>query len=407
MFARLVLALPLICLSGIVQSAEEPQWLKDARAREGKLRRAITVKAPEGFFSAKLPVKLVGKVEQQEGGYTFAVDIGSETPMTCEVLDEEFDMAELLRTVAQSTFVEIESLHGKIEAKMAEQQDAGVLGRSPFMAVDWLYRINGDHGPRLGALKQIASIKDGHGLYCAHTEIGYAKTFRSVATTLVESIEFSDAKPQPQYFEINAASVADRRMGVVVYSVEKDANGDNRVVSVQALLAPVTPDTLTSRDSYHIEWARPDGSMISATSIESSNGEIETNLSLKRGGEGDWMFEGIFNQKKIAGTIQSDTGPVTWLGQALARRALFDRKDVVGTTLLERVWTAESPDSFVDSKTTVTAVVSDQQLAIREEVAGIAGDAIIDRATGASTLVTVQGGPFTLKFERVYVQGSF
>ncbi|MDY0068215.1 MAG: hypothetical protein RBS02_17770 [Steroidobacteraceae bacterium] len=407
MFARLVLALPLICLSGVVQSAEEPQWLKDARAREGKLRRAITVKDSEGFFSTKLPVKLVGKVEQQEGGYMLTLDIGSEAPMTCEVLHEEFDLAGTLGSVAQSTFAEIEPIQGKIDVKAVEQQDAGVMGRSPFMAVDWLYRVNGGEGPKLGALKQIAAIKDGRGLYCSHIDIGYTKSFRSVATAFIESIEFANPEPQPLYFEISTASLGDRRIGVAIASMQQDEDGDNRLVNMSSLLVPVTPDTLTAQDAYHIQWARPDATMINATHVVSSDGEIETNLSLRRAEDGGWMFEGIFNQKEIAGTIGSEADPATWLAQARARRALFDREDVVGATLSERVWTTASPESFIDWKTTVTAVVNERQLATREETAGMVIDAVVDRVTGMPEAASMPLGPQSLKLERVYVQGSF
>lgn len=407
MFARLVLALSLICLSGIVESAEEPQWLKDARAREGKLGRAVTVKDPNGFFSAKLPVKLAGKVEEQDGGYLLSLDIGSQAPMTCEVVLEELDMAATLRTVAQSTLAELESIQGKIDAKMVEQQDAGAIGRSPFMAVDWLYRVNDSEGPKLGALKQIVATKDGFGLYCAHSELGYTKTFRSVAAALIESIEFADPNWDPQYLEISTASLGERRIGVAVLSVEKDADGDYRLMQMTSFLLPVTPDTIKAQDVYHIQWSHPDASLINATHIASSDGEIETNLSLKRAEDGDWRFEGTFNNKGISGTIRSDTNPATMIAQARARRALFDRKDVVGATVSERIWTRLSPESFLDSKATVTAVINDQQLATREEVGSIVADAVIDRATGMPAVMTMQMGPQTVKLERVYVQGSF
>ena len=42
--------LPVLLTSTLALAAEEPQWLKDARAREGKPAKVVTVKPKDGFF---------------------------------------------------------------------------------------------------------------------------------------------------------------------------------------------------------------------------------------------------------------------------------------------------------------------------------------------------------------------
>lgn len=403
---------PLIMLSALLVcstagAAEEPQWLKDARAREGKPAKVATVKDAEGFFSIEVPAKLTGKVVQSDGNYTMQLDMGSEYPMTCEVIKEGFDLAGLLRIVANNTFDEASKLQGKIEAKFLEQQDAGAIAASPFVVLEWIYRVNNGKEARLGALKQFAATKGGHGLYCSHLELGYTKTFRNVAAAFVESAKFSTASPEPQYREISTAWLGTRPVGVAISSVSKDAEGDHRLTNSMSLLLPITQDTLLAQDSYHIAWSDADGELINGVHVISSNGEIDTNVALKPSEDGPWIVEGVFKQKEIKQTLDAEQVPLTWMQQALARRALFGQAEVVGKTLKELVWTAANPTAFVESTMTVTGAADAGTLAVRDEVAGIVADSVIDRATGLPLTMTIPMGQQSLVLKRVYAQGSF
>jgi hypothetical protein len=407
MSARSIALLPILFVASVAFAAEEPQWLKDARAREGKPAKVVTVKPKDGFFTAELPAKLIGKVEQEEASYTISLDIGSDSPMTCEVLKDDFDIAETLRVVALDTFPSLEEIQGKIDFKGVEKQDAGVIGSSPFIAIDWLYRANDGKGAKLGALKQIAASKGGRGLYCSHVDLGYTRTFRDVASAFIESVKYTTAEPEPQYVEISTARIGQTPVGVSIVTLTKDEEGDFKLTNSSSLLVPVAMDTLTAQDTYHLQWARADGSMINAIHVVSANGEIDTNLALKAAEGGGWTVEGVFKQKEIKETIATEDAPLTWLDQALARRALFDRKDVVGATRKEPTWIAISPTSFVDSTMTVTSVIDATSLATREEAAGLVIESVIDRATGLPREISMQMGPQTLRMRRVFVQGSF
>ena len=42
----------------LAAAADEPQWLKDARAREGKPGQSVEVMSKDKWFKAKVPAKL-------------------------------------------------------------------------------------------------------------------------------------------------------------------------------------------------------------------------------------------------------------------------------------------------------------------------------------------------------------
>jgi hypothetical protein len=166
----------------------------------------------------------------------------------------------------------------------------------------------------------------------------------------------------------------------------------------------VSADTVSSQDSYHVQWARADASLIEATHVISANGEIDTKLSLTQDEEG-WKVAGQFKQKDINETIGKDATPVTWLAQAKARQALTTQADVVGKSLIDPVWVVVSPTAFVESNFTVTSL-SDGKVNGRESAGGMSMDVVLDKATGLPTSGVMHLGPQTMKLERVYQSGT-
>ena len=405
MFSRSLMSLALLGCSLSIGAAEEPKWLKEARARESKPGAMTSMKSEDGFFSAAVPAKVLGKIEQQNEGYTATIDIGSETPMTCEVLKGGFDLASTLRNVAAVTFRDLEPIQGKVDAKGIEAQDAGVIGASPFMTVDWIYRVNDGKAARLGALKQFAASKGGQGIYCAHVDLGYVQTFRRVASAFLESTGFENAVVLPDYFEVSTASFGDRRVGIAITSLTKQQDGELELVNSTSLLYPVAADAVNSQDSYHVQWARADASLIEATHVVSANGELETKLSLTSTAEGGWSVAGQFKQKEINEKIDKDSIPVTWLAQAKARQALATQSDIVGKTLVDRVWVVASPTALIESTFTVTST-NDGKVVGRETAGPLSMDVVLDNATGLPTSAVMHLGPQTITLERVYRTGT-
>ena len=389
-------------------NAQEPAWLTEARAREAGTMKARRIESGDDWFRATVPARLNGKVELADDSYSFALDVGSESPVQCEVIPGGFDPANLLRAAADITFAEVESIHGRIEQKAVERIDAGVVGHSPLLEIDWIYRANDGSGPRLGAIKQAAAQKGGHGIYCAHIELGYAQTFRNVVRSLVESLQMPDAEGHGEaYFvELETMRANDMNVGVSVIRLVRDEDGDTQATTQSSMLLPAGEGTVQAQDSYTTEWLRPDGSLINAAHVEIRNGGIESNLGLTEQDDGRWWVEGEHMGKTLEQAIAADA-PASLVQQAWLRRELLDAEDPVGRQLSGKVWLSADPTRFSDWHAKVTGAVGAGEYAAQETVAGLVFDTVLEPSTGLPLRFSMPLGPMTLTAQRAAVHGRF
>jgi hypothetical protein len=386
--------------------ADEPQWLKDARARESKHVQAREFKSKDSWFKAKVPAKSVGAIEKAEGSYTVTLDIGGESPIYCEVVPDGFDMADMLRRTLDITMTQVEETQGKVEMRAIERVDAGAYGAVPYLATSWIYRVNDGKAPRVGGLKQISMSKNGHGMYCAHVDLGYAKTFEAVAKGLAETLETSGPAPAPYYQEIATATLGGMKVGVLVSTLERDADGDTKAEQVTSMLLPGLEGAVQSQDTIQKEFIRPDASMINAISVNSSNGELTINLALKSKDD-VWVIEGDVQGKAVSERLKSDAEPGTWVAQALGIRKLLANADALGKEHSIPMWVSADPVKLTDARTKVVAKVDDGRYSGVGTIGAIVGSLTIDKASGMTIDASFQIGAQIVKMERVYVSGSF
>jgi hypothetical protein len=389
--------------------AQEPDWLVDARAREGKTTSAREIRSPDGWFKARVPAKLAGKVEFEDDAYSMTFDIGTGTPVHCEVIRDGFDPANLLRATASLTFEQLEPLQGRIEGKAVERVDAGAIGLSPYLEADWRYTANDGTGAKVGLVKQATAQKNGHGIYCSHIEIGYSRTFRDIFRSLVESIEMPSAEGQGEaYFvELGTMRMGDMRIGVSMTRLVRDEEGDTRATTASSMLVPAGGGSVHAQDTFTTEWVRPDGSLINQSHVELSNGEIGARLSLVETDEDGWWVEGEHMGKALEQSIEATGAPASSLRQAWQRRELLAGSNPVGGELAGMAWLAADPARFSDWRVEVTGAAAEGTYAARESIAGIVIDTVLDPATGLPVRFSMPLGPLTLEAERVALHGSF
>ncbi len=119
MFRQAALALSLLmCVSAFAD--EEPQWLKDARAREAKSLKPAEIRSKDGWLKVTTPGKAVGVVEKVEGSYSVELDIDSDAHVHCEVYPNGVDLANALRKTLSNSMKNVEELQGKLEARALE-----------------------------------------------------------------------------------------------------------------------------------------------------------------------------------------------------------------------------------------------------------------------------------------------
>lgn len=387
-------------------TAEEPQWLLDARAKEGQLTEPHVVASADRHISFSVPVAFSGELKGDKDSYEGVFTLGPAAAADCEILNTDIDVGALLRATARTTFSDvIEKAQGKIEKRVVEHIDAGVAGTTPYLGVVWLYRVNDGKGAKLGALRQYAASKSGHGIYCALNDLGYAKTFEKVVHALIDSLKTTDDQEAPYYSEVSVATVRETRLGYSELKMHRDNDGDTKCVDTTVLLTTTGSEALQSRDTVHVEWIRPDGTLINGKRIISDNGELEMDLALTKGDGASWRVEGKFKGKDVKENIAGGV-PSTWLSQTNLLHTLLAKEKQVGAEASGSQWLAADPGRFTDMSVKVLAAIDANTFSVRETVGSSTVDLVVDRATGQATHGVTQVGPVEMKFDRIYVQGS-
>ena len=392
------------CISTAMDA--EPQWLLDARAKEGQLIAPHLVTSVDKRMSFSVPAALSGALKESKESYEAFLTLGPAAVADCEILNSSIDVAALLRQAARLSFSgPIEKAQGKIEKRMVESTDAGVVGATAYLGAVWLYRVNDGTGVKLGALRQYAAARSGHGIYCALNDLGYAQTFEKVVHALTDSLKTADDEEEPYYSEVSVATLRGMRVGYSSLAMRRDKDGDTKSVETTTLLISNGSEDLNTRDDIHVEWVRPDGTLINSKRIVSNNGEIEMDLALKQGEGTNWHVDGRFNGKDVKESISGGV-PSTWLAQTKLMRNLLAKENPVGAEAAQSEWLEVDPGRFTDTRVKVLAAVDVNTYSVRETVGGSSADLVVDRATGQATRGTVQVGPVEIQIQRIFVRGS-
>jgi hypothetical protein len=385
--------------------ADEPRWLADAQAREGRLGELHAVTSADNQISFKVPVPRSALADGKTY-YAATFQLGRNAVAGCRIFKEDINVAATLRAEAAATFATVvEPAQGRIEKKAIERVDAGAVGATPFLSVSWVYGVNDGRGSKLGVLRQYAASHAGHGVYCSMNELGYARTFEQVVRAVLESLTFSGDHVAPYYREVSVASVQGMRLGYSALDLQHDRDGVLKIKETTVLLVTVGADVLRAEDMYHLEWVRPDGALISGNHLNSSDGEVEENLSLKAGNNGIWRVEGKFKGKDVSEDISGVT-PSSWLTQTNLLRALLAREKPLGAEASFTQWLSVDPGHFTESTAKVLAAIDARTYSVRATAGGTSADLVVNQGSGLVTSGTMQVGPVAMKVERIFVQGA-
>jgi hypothetical protein len=398
-------AVAVLIYATAARAADDPKWLKDARARESKPIPATPLASKDGWMGAVVPAKVVGAIEKDGISYGLELDIGGEQHVYCEIFPDGFDAADRMRRMLATTMQQISQSNGKIEMRAVDSTDAGVFGGVPYLRADWLYRVNDGKESKLGGLKQIAFEKDGHGIYCAHADIGYSKTFGNVANALAMTLQAAAAAAAPYYTEISTATILGHKVGYTVTSLTRDGEGDTEMRRKSALLLATPTGAAASQDAMYKEWVHPDASLINALHLVSDNGEISTNVTLSRRDD-RWIIVGDHRHAAVTQTLAPDATPGTWVGQSLALRKLLAGANPVGSEVAFPLWMIVDPTKLTDVRTKVVSKAGAKQYAATMTAGGVVMNATLD-ALGTMPSSELRIGQQTVKMERVYVNGKF
>ncbi|HEV7607073.1 MAG TPA: hypothetical protein VGO61_07040 [Steroidobacteraceae bacterium] len=406
MFKQVSFTLSFWVVAMAAQAADEPQWLKEARAREGKPIVAREFKSKDNWLKAKVPGKVVGVIEKVQGSYSIELDIGATDSVYCELYPDGVDIADTLRRMLDATLEQIEKVQGKIDIRTLDKIDAGALGHSPYLMPSWVYRVGDGDAKHLGGIKQFAMEKDGRAVYCAHTEIGYTKTFAAVANAFAETLETAEKPVPPYYREIGTMTLNGMTVGVTHATLVRDADGDTKAVITSAMLMPQANGVVHSQDVAHVEWMRPDASLINATYIIVGDGEIKSDLALKAADE-QWSIDGTSSGKPVNTKLNAGALPGTWIGQARELRKLMAEEKPVGAEHNISLWLSDEITKLQDVKTKLVAQVDDKNFSAVSTIPGMTLNMTLDKASGMAVATSMQIFGQAVKQERVYSSGAF
>ncbi len=401
MFRKFLLGLGAVTLAFNAQ-AEDPQWLKDARAKEGAKISLHEIRSTDGWFKARVPAKAVGAIELAEGSYSLQLDVGAPSPLSCEVYPEGLDMADGLR----SNFENIIREPGEgntVEMHVLESVDAGNWDDVPWLQAHWLFRIFNGKDKLLGGARQYAFDKDGVGVYCGFSDFGYSKTTAEVVKTFATSLTFNKPAAPAYYREILVWTLRGMNIGVTNTRYVRDADGDTKSSVEMALLFPVNGKA-SSFDAVRHEWVQPGGELINAVAVVGENGSMASNLQLAFQ-DGKWIITGKRLGKEVANPVPADTTPGSAIGLSLALRELAAREKPVGAEHRMWIWDGGDLLRLNQSRAKITGVTADGFVA--DYTLGKDNSKVTLDRKGAVLGMQMPMGPMTLEMRRAYTSGSF
>jgi hypothetical protein len=394
-------------LLALQANAEDPAWLEEARALEGKPQPPREFTSEDGFFKAKVPAKVVGKIVKEQGSYTVEIDLGSEdAQLYCEVVPDGMDMAEMMRGTFQNILKHTnESETLKVLESELEGVDAGAWGKVPYLKATWNYVVHDGKERLLAGMRQYSFEKDGHGVYCGIIELGYANTLDNVVKSFAESVQFRDVELTPYYTEISVISVDDRVIGVAQLNLHKDAEGDILARLETSMMVPKPDGSATTREAVRSEWSTPDGGMINAGHVLATDGEVATQLSLKRG-DGRWIVSGTYETKEIEKPLDEGISPTGLLKMMLDSRNLLAAESPTGGELSALVWSSEDPTKLTGANLKIKDGAGSGLYRSEYKSGNTVTDGVLDQR-GSTVSAEVKTGAVVFKARRVSAIGTF
>jgi len=273
-------------------SGEAPLELRNLMKREVALPEPAPVASADGAVRARVAGRLVGAFEKTPDHFWFGTfDIGTSSPVECDVFDAAKDPAVTLVRLSEKLF-EVAGRTRKVESREILAVDAGNTGPHPYLSFDWVAKIDGlSH-----QIKQKFATRGDRSIYCVHDESGYAVAFDRFFAGFVASLEVEEEAAV--YSDVSVLSIAGHEVGYQAVRVTRDADGVYRTQTQGATLIPTASDEAIASDDQLVEFSRADGSVINTVQA-SSDGRDLTRLDLERK-DGAWTVTGRMQGKDVS-----------------------------------------------------------------------------------------------------------
>jgi len=199
-------------------------------------------------------------------------------------------------------------------------------------------------------------------------------------------------------------SSGEQRVGLVVTSLYLDRDGDTRVEVATSTVVPVGKDAIRVADRYDVEFSRRDGVLFNKTSVELQDEKLTRKLAFDPE-ERAWHVHGLFRGERFETRLPRDSELFSHLGRTWAlRRAIAESG--VGAEFWLLDWISARPGELVESHTTLLEERDEGHFIARVVLGGEERLSVFD-AQGSALRSSVELDAATLRFERVFSEGSF
>ena len=376
-----------------------PDWLKAAMLAESDSDRTTTQ-----TFADEASVELPGNPQEPqaiESGWYLPTDIGEGGLIECYLFTSQPDLATTAVQLGDVNIEQMAAAYGTVGNKSLYHLDAGAIGAVPYFALDWMYTV-GEAPEAKAALTKVRVAVNGAVVQaCTHNSLGYRETLAKTFRSFVTSLDYPTAAPEPYYREIAQISLGEQPLGLLWFSYVLDADGDTEIRMSDAQIVPVGAATIQFGDTSSVSYSQPNGELINQVSAAVENGELVTNLDLRRDDEDNWVVSGTFQSKQLEVTLDGDAVPLSTLGQQfLAEEFLGGDDDRIAFL----AWVPDAdPASFLTAA--LERIDDDSRHNARMLIGPIVMDAEFDE-TGSAKRGSMQAGAAILHIERIYVDGK-
>ena len=376
-----------------------PDWVKEDMQKEVRRLKFKTIETPDGKVSVKLPGK-TARPEPYEDTWFFSSEFKAGVAMTCYAITASRDLATLANVVAESNIGSV-APEGTLRDRYIHYIDTGEVAGIPWLALEWLYTVQGEEQLLIGFTKVRVAGKGQRAFACGHNTLGYRDSFERAFNEFVSSAAIASDEAEPFYEEIAQIKMNMPGAGFAYTSYNYDEDGDIRMYLAESALMPVDAATLTTNDDYTISYTDPDGNLINSISIMVENGELTGDLSLSYEEERGWVSAGKLQGKEVDFAIGTEVEPTSEWQQLAIARDLFGGDAATATV---KAWVpGVDPSSLLDATMT-----RDDAEVERQAIMQLGPLRYTGRFAESGNLVdaVMNIGPVSMHIERIWSRGS-
>lgn len=382
----------------LVNIKDFPKWFQESMARESALKKTSTLEIAEFNVNSDVKGKLK-LIDDSDGTWVYNIDIGSGSPVECYVFSEFDGPATSLYSVIEFALTGVETLNKKtLSGKTNYSINSGVVGNTPYLALDILYNLGEGSETVSGILKGIAAQTNQSLQLCVHNEIGYRQNFFDVFESFTQAFIKSEVKPE--FFEtVHRLTINDIPMGYIHAGYTTDEDGDINIVEHSALLLTVDANSIARTNTVATSWSSPDGSIINAEEYSIENGEVTSQFTLMYL-EDAWQVEGILQGKVVKTQLEHSDWLLSGYGSYLVLENLRTSEENTGNY---HMW-APSADPTSALPVVLSKLDDDPDANFEIDMGALVMKFLADEK-GVFLEGTISQGPISMKLDLIHSKG--